>query len=206
MSISKISLRLGLFLAAAVVMAVAGMLFSRLQNPDNPAEQLQAPNVRQPAKTPPVVSVPGLPIRLRIPKIDVNAAVESLGLTASGDLDAPKNTNNVGWYNAGHRPGSAGTAVLDGHFGWADGKAAVFDKLHTLQQGDLLHVDDGNSSTHTFVVTEMQSLKPDEDASAVFSSKDNKARLNLITCEGAWDKHKQSYSARLIVFADLLAD
>lgn len=93
---------------------------------------------------------------------------------------------------------------MDGHFGAVDGKPAVFDSLHTLQKGDLLYVEDSNSGTHTFIVRETRLFQPDEDASMVFRSNDNKAHLNLITCQGKWDNRKKSYSARLVVFTDLL--
>jgi len=34
------------------------------------------------------------------------------------------------------------------------------------------------------------------------ASSDAKAHLNLITCEGVWDKVSKSYSKRLVVFTD----
>lgn len=40
------------------------------------------------------------------------------------------------------------------------------------------------------------------DATRVFRSDDGKAHLNLITCQGAWDKQAKQYSKRLVVFTD----
>lgn len=147
---------------------------------------------------------PGLPVRLKIPKINVDAAVEGLGLTPEGDLDAPDGPDNSGWYNAGPRPGEIGSSVLDGHFGWKGNKPAVFDKLHTLRVGDEIFVEDENKVTHTFIVTELRSFQPEDDARSVFLSSDNKSHLNLITCQGVWNKNQASYSTRLVVFADIL--
>jgi len=39
-------------------------------------------------------------------------------------------------------------------------------------------------------------------ATDVFTSSDGKAHLNLITCDGIWDKNAAQYSERLVVFAD----
>ena len=203
MRITKFSLLL-VTLISVVGIAVAGGVISKLKSQDKTIEQSQASKVLQPIKTTLEAYVPGLPVRLIIPKISVNASIESLGLTVDGDLDAPKNIINAGWYNSGPRAGSPGTAVMDGHFGAANGKAAVFDGLHTLQKGDLLYVEDSNKGTHTFIVRETRLFQPDEDASVVFRSDNNKARLNLITCQGKWDNSKESYSARLVVFTDLL--
>lgn len=202
MSITKFSLLLVPLIVVAIIAVAGGALF-KLQSQDRTVEQLQAGKVLQPTKKAPTAYVPGLPVRLIIPKISVSASIESLGLTVNGDLDAPKNIINAGWYNSGPRAGSPGSAVMDGHFGAANGKPAVFDSLHTLQKGDLLYVEDGNSGTHTFIVRETRLFQPDEDASVVFRSDDNKAHLNLITCQGKWDKRVKSYSARLIVFTDI---
>jgi LPXTG-site transpeptidase (sortase) family protein len=154
----------------------------------------------------PVAALPGLPSRLKIPKINVDAPVEGLGLTPQGDLDIPKGIGNTGWFNAGPRPGMVGSAVIDGHFGLAHNKPAVFDELNSLQKGDLLYVQDGKDVTYRFVVSELRSYSPEDDANAVFRSTDGRAHLNLITCEGKWSESHKSYSARLVVFADLVTN
>lgn len=146
---------------------------------------------------------PGLPLRLMIPKINVNAGIENMGVTAQGDMDSPDGPDNAGWYKLGPRPGEIGSAVMDGHFGWKNSKPAVFDKLHTLRKGDLVLVEDEAKQTYTFVVREVRSFAPDDDATEVFQSTDNLSHLNLITCQGIWNKDLESYTTRLVVFADL---
>jgi hypothetical protein len=37
----------------------------------------------------------------------------------------------------------------------------------------------------------------------LFLGSNDKAHLNLITCDGVWDVTKKSYSKRLVVFADI---
>ncbi|MBA2279437.1 class F sortase, partial [Candidatus Saccharibacteria bacterium] len=106
----------------------------------------------------------------------------------------------------GPRPGGIGSAVIDGHFGWKDNKPAVFDKLHTLVKGDAIYVEDENKVTHTFIVIELRSFQPEDDATTVFQSNDNTAHLNLITCQGIWNQDKDSYSTRLVVFAESLME
>lgn len=144
----------------------------------------------------------GLPIHLTIPKINVSAPIEHVGLTPEGDMDTPKNSMNAAWYDQGTRPGENGSAVIDGHFGIKNGSQAVFDNLYKLRKGDLLYVEDEKKVVTTFVVRESRSFDPKADASEVFFSNDGKSHLNLITCEGVWDKISKSYSKRLIVFTD----
>ncbi|TSC81971.1 MAG: hypothetical protein G01um101420_754 [Parcubacteria group bacterium Gr01-1014_20] len=144
----------------------------------------------------------GLPVRLKIPSINVDAPVEYVGLTPNGAMDAPKESANVAWFNQGPLPGESGSAVIAGHFGWKNGKASVFDDLHKLRKGDKLSVEDGKGAVTTFVVRESRRYDPKADASDVFGSSDGKTHLNLVTCEGVWDKASKTYSQRLVVFTD----
>jgi sortase A len=140
--------------------------------------------------------------RLKIPAIGVDAGLESVGLTTEGSVDVPKDPVNAAWFNLGPHPGEIGNAIIDGHFGWKSGAPAVFDNLHKLRKGDKIFVEDGKGTTTTFVVREYRVYGSNDSVSYVFSSSDGKAHLNLITCEGTWDKIQKSYSNRLVVFAD----
>ena len=144
----------------------------------------------------------GLPVRLRIPKINVDAVVESVGLTAQEAMDVPAGPVDTAWFNLGPRPGETGSAVIAGHYGWKDGTPAVFDDLSALQAGDTVYVDGGDGVTTAFVVREVRTYGKDENDADIFGSSDGKSHLNLITCEGDWNKAQQSYSDRLVVFAD----
>lgn len=142
-----------------------------------------------------------LPIRLKIPTINVDTAVEYVGLMSDDLMDVPKNPLNVAWYEFGPRPGENGSAVIDGHSGtWIDGTASAFDDLSKLRAGDKVFTEDNKGVSTTFIVQESRSYDPQADASGVFSSSDGKAHLNLITCEGTWNDVTRSYPARLVVF------
>jgi len=145
---------------------------------------------------------PKLPVRLEIPKINVNAPVEQVGLAPQGTMAVPKGPTDVAWFDLGPRPGESGSAVIAGHEGWKDGVAAVFDNLRQLQKGDQIYITDEENTTTTFVVREIRTYDQNGDASDIFNSNDGKAHLNLITCDGAWNTAQKSYSNRLVVFAD----
>lgn len=143
-----------------------------------------------------------LPKYLRIPKINLDSEIEYVGLSPNGEMATPKNIANVGWYEPGIRPGETGSAVIAGHYGWEKGKASAFDELHKLRVGDKIYVEDDSGNVITFVVQENRRYNPEDDAGEVFNSKDGKAHLNLISCEGDWDEASQLYSKRLVVFTD----
>jgi len=144
----------------------------------------------------------GLPIRLRIPSIDTDAIVEHLGVTPDGIMDAPRNIDNVAWFNLGPRPGEIGSAVIAGHYGLKNGKASVFTNLYKLRKDDKLYVEDDKGVATSFIVREIRKYDQKADASGIFNSNDGHAHLNLITCEGDWDEVSKSYLERLIVFSE----
>lgn len=142
------------------------------------------------------------PARLKIPSINVDAPVEYVGIASDGAMDAPKERANTAWFNLGPRPGENGSAVIAGHYGWKNRKASVFDNLHKLRKGDKIYIENDDGEVISFVVRESRRYDPKADASDVFGSSDGESHLNLVTCEGIWDKASASYSKRLVVFAD----
>ncbi len=147
-----------------------------------------------------IVSVP---VRFRIPKLNVDASVQDMGVTRQGIMDSPKGPKEVGWFALGVRPGEVGSAVIDGHSGWKNNIPAVFDTLHTLKAGDKVLVEDEKGVIHTFIVREIKIYKSNQRVEGIFDSSDGKAHLNLITCTGFWNKILKGRSDRLVVFTDI---
>lgn len=139
-----------------------------------------------------------LPVRLKIPSIQVDAVIQYVGLTSEGAMDVPSNTIDVGWFEPGPRPGEKGSAVIAGHFDGENNKEGVFTNLHKLKKGDKLYIEDDKGTSAVFVVAEKLIYDP-AYSDGVFSRTD-RPYLNLITCDGAWDGTKKSYSKRLVVF------
>jgi sortase (surface protein transpeptidase) len=149
---------------------------------------------------------PGQPVRLLIPAIGVNAAIQSVGLSwhGNGDMGVPTNFTDVGWYDQGPLPGAPGSAVIDGHL---DGKyvpKAVFYDLGRLKQGDMVMVVDQKGKTWQFQVIASEAYPYDASTTNIFAGGDSKARLNLITCAGDWIKSQGLYNQRVVVFTELV--
>ncbi len=145
-----------------------------------------------------------LPDRLVIPDIGVNAPVLHIGLTKEGDIGTPKGPDEVSWFSDGTRPGENGSAVISGHYGWKDNRAAAFDNLHKLKRGDMMYVALEDGSVLSFAVRESRIYGANASTQDVFLASDT-SHLNLITCTGNWNASKQSYEKRLVVFADRVA-
>src|SRR4051812_23415107 len=63
----------------------------------------------------PVPKAEATPFRLRIPAINVDAKIQSVGLGKSGNMAVPSNYTDAAWYRDGPAPGQLGSAVIDGH-------------------------------------------------------------------------------------------
>jgi LPXTG-site transpeptidase (sortase) family protein len=168
------------------------------QIPQNPVDGASVGSI-QGAVFPEQASA-GLPVRLKIPKIKVDAVVEHVGLTSDGAMGVPKSPKTTAWFDLGARPGDAGSAVIAGHYGFK--KGSVFDRLYKLRKGDKIYVEDEKGVVVAFVVRESRTYGQNENAASVFDSGDGKAHLNLITCMGVWNKTTKTYSKRLVVFAE----
>lgn len=145
----------------------------------------------------------GLPVQLKIPKIEVDANIIEVGITANGEMDVPKLPEDTAWFNLGPRPGEEGSAVITGHYGWENKNPAVFDNLHELQIGDKIFTEDDAGIIATFVVYEIRTYDNKEETPNIFSSNDGKAHLNLVTCTGDWNKTENTFSDRLVIFSRL---
>lgn len=146
----------------------------------------------------------GLPLRLRVPSINVEATIEYVGLTKGGAMDVPKLHPNVAWYSLGTRPGNDGSAVIAGHYSWKkNGGGGVFGNLNQLRRGDRIYIDDDAGKSLVFIVQSNRLYDFDADAREIFSRSDG-AFLNLITCAGTWDQSKQSSTQRRVVFAEFV--
>lgn len=163
---------------------------------------------RPPTATPdPLVSA-GRLVQIQIPAIGVVALVEHVGLTADGAMDTPDGWMNVAWFQDGFKPGQAGNAVVAGHLDSRSGGPAVFWNLNQLQPGDEVTVSYENGDRYTFAVQDMEVLPYDVQGDAVTSifGPSQTSDLNLITCNGDWDRGKATYTQRLVVYTTLLPE
>lgn len=169
------------------------------QNPVALSAQASIAIIQAATTTKPTV---GLPVRLKIPRIKVSAAITNVGLTSNGSMGIPKKPQDTAWYMLGPKPGEVGSAVIAGHLNWFYGATGSFEHLNVLKPGDKISVQDDKGIVTTFVVRKTRVYGKNENAADVFFSYDGKSHLNLVTCAGIWDKVSKAYSTRLVVFAD----
>src|SRR6266404_5380421 len=126
-----------------------GFIVSHSHNQTKKEVQVaQATRQQQEALPAPSVA-PGAPLSIVIPKINVHAPVESVGMDNQGRMDVPKNAIDTAWYSPGYKPGMKGNAVIDGHLDRVTGAPAVFWNLKELTLGDSIIVTENNGKSYT---------------------------------------------------------
>lgn len=148
---------------------------------------------------------PSAPVALRIPSIKLTTkGLVDLFLDDRGQLEAPKDFQQAGWYAGGPTPGEFGPSVIaahvDSHLG-----PAVFYRLGALKKGAKVMVERQDGSTATFVVDRVERYpKAQFPTSTVYADTGGRAELRLITCGGDIDRQSGHYVDNVVAYAHLI--
>jgi hypothetical protein len=140
------------------------------------------------------------PVRVRVPRLGIDAALDPLHLGPAREL-VPPSYGRAGWYQRGPEPGELGRSVIAGHVDSRTGPD-VFFSLRKIRVGDRIVVDLGDGTRVVFRVQEAASYpKSAFPTKRVYGGKRTTAQLRLITCSGAYDRDRGGYQENLVVFA-----
>lgn len=189
-----------LLLGAGAGVFFTTLIFSTLYAP-------QEPEVAPPAEVAAWqgdIAAADMPARLRVPALSLDAHVQHVGLKANGQMANPTNFTDVGWYKYGPAPGYRGSAVMAGHIDNGLALAGVFKRLAEVKVGDELEVLTAGGELLRFRVSAVGNYHFKEVPAEMVFNRADTARLNLITCGGAWLAEEKTYDRRLIVYAELV--
>ena len=139
------------------------------------------------------------PVRIRIPAIDVDARLVSLGLNDDQSMVVP-NFGLAGWYEPGPLPGTPGPAVIAAHVDSVNGPD-VFFRLKELAEGDEVVVELADGDTATFVVTRSEQQRKEALPVERIWNDTDEVELRLITCGGECDREERSFESNVSVYA-----
>ncbi|MFJ4833150.1 class F sortase [Streptomyces sp. NPDC088747] len=144
-----------------------------------------------------------VPVRLRIPAIEVDTPVMRLGLAADGTVQVPPIAphDQAGWYRHSPTPGQTGPSVILGHVTVGEYGDGVFRHLAGLHRGDRIVARLENGTEAVFDVTSVRTVaKADFPTDDVYGDV-GRPELRLITCGGTLTD--DGYLDNVIVFAAL---
>jgi len=148
-----------------------------------------------------------LPVRLAIPAIGVDTAVQQLGLDPDGSVQVPPlgRDSHAGWYKYSPTPGELGPSVVLGHIDSAAYGPGVFFRLGDLRQRDRISITLADRTVAVFEVERVvEYRKAQFPTLAVYGNTDH-AALRLITCGGAFDPARHSYESNIVAYAALVS-
>jgi sortase A len=171
-------------------------------SPEPTPEPTPEPIPEPPPPPPPVMQ----PVRMRIPRIKVDARIINVGVNALGEMDTPHDAWSIGWFAPGYKPGEPGNAVVAGHVDYINIGPAVFYNLKLLEAGDRVTVVGEDQYEYEFQVTEVQRYTPyNAPIERIFGPNPNRG-LVLITCGGTFNTRTRDYDQRIVVYTEAVAD
>jgi len=142
-----------------------------------------------------------VPVRLRIPALHVDTALQRLDVQADGAVAVPSSPTVAGWYERGPRPGQPGPAVILGHVDSHTGPG-VFINLRYVRPGTDVLVDRADGSSVTFRVTGVSRVSKTRFPTDLVYAPTLDSTLRLVTCGGSFDRARGSYRDNVIAYAD----
>ena len=146
----------------------------------------------------------GVPLRLtwNSPGIKVDALIEKVGLDDDGNLGAPDDKKDIGWYSLGPKPGEGkGNVLIDGHT--YTNNSAVFKENFALKvtKGMTVSLIMDNGSTCSYKITKIwpniqkKGEYPQYVAREKFYDFNGPEQLFGVTCSGSWNAIARSHEA-----------
>jgi sortase (surface protein transpeptidase) len=142
------------------------------------------------------------PVRVHIPAVGIDGPLTAVGLDPAGTLTPPQDVGTAGWFTDGPAPGEPGPALLAGHVN-GGGRDGLFGHLDDVAPGDEVLIVSADGVTRRFTVTAIDRYaKAAFPTEAVYAATPD-PELRLITCGGAFDPVRRSYTDNVVVSARL---
>ncbi|HLS46019.1 MAG TPA: class F sortase [Ornithinicoccus sp.] len=141
------------------------------------------------------------PVRLMLPAVGLEVAVDAVGVAPDGQMEIPEDPDRAGWYRHGPAPGDdAGSVVVAAHVDSSAGPGA-FLALTRVQEGDEVMVELADGTQQTFrVIGGEQVAKTDLAVDELFRREGDPV-LRLVTCTGDWSPRLGHYTDNLVISA-----
>ncbi|MFC3687554.1 class F sortase [Aquipuribacter hungaricus] len=142
------------------------------------------------------------PVRLQVPSLGVDAAVDPVGVMDDGAMVVPAEVDRVGWYRYGPGVGAPeGNAVLAGHVDTVAGGPGALVDLRGVEVGAEVLVGDATGATTRYeVVSRERITKTDLPVETIFA-REGSHRLVVITCGGDYLPGSRRYADNVVVTA-----
>jgi sortase (surface protein transpeptidase) len=181
-----------------------------LQTPSAPSSPVPTtptappPAVGTQVAAPPSRAAAPAPVRLAIPALGVDTAVDPEGVAPDGQMALPEDVSRVGWYRFGPTPGSDGSAVIAGHVDDREQGLGALAPLREAAVGTEIVVTDADGTTTRWRVVSRELITKQVLPLDQLFARSGPPRLTLITCGGPFLPEFRSYRDNVVVVAELV--
>jgi sortase (surface protein transpeptidase) len=141
-------------------------------------------------------------VRLSVPALEVDAAIDAVGVDPDGQMTVPAEVDRVGWYRFGPVPGAVGSAVIAGHVDSRTQGLGAMAPLRGAAVGDEVQVTDAAGVATRWRVVARELISKQALPLDRLFSRDGPPRLTLITCGGPFLPEFGSYRDNVVVVAE----
>jgi hypothetical protein len=142
------------------------------------------------------------PVRLAVPALGVDVAVDAVGVTADGQMALPGDVDRAGWYRFGPVPGAPGSAVVAGHVDDVEQGLGELAPLREAAPGDEVVVTDAAGVSTRWVVVGRELVDKQALPVDALFRRDGPPRLTLVTCGGPFLPEVGGYRDNVVVVAE----
>ncbi|MET9653402.1 MULTISPECIES: class F sortase [unclassified Streptomyces] len=143
-----------------------------------------------------------LPSRLSIPRIELQAPIDPVGVDRDGQMQVPEDPERVGWYRFSPAPGTGGgSSVVVGHIDSRGRGLGVLLGLTRVRSGDRVLVERKDGTVTTYEIIARKTVPKKVLAESGVFDRSGPAVLTLITCAGPYLPNQGGYQNNLVVTA-----
>ncbi|KQY22145.1 peptidase C60 [Cellulomonas sp. Root485] len=151
---------------------------------------------------PPVAATPP-PVRLAVPDVGIDMAVDPVGVRDDGEMEIPEDADRAGWYRFGPAPADpAGATVVAAHVDSVQTGIGQFAKLRDVGVGAVVTVTSADGGVHEYRVVTVEKLPKEGAPVDQWFDRAGAPRLVLVTCGGTFRRDIGHYTDNVVVTAE----
>jgi len=149
-----------------------------------PAVQPKTESYQQtlPEPLPPRIPLMVWPVRIRIPALGLDAAIEDTGYDSSHTMEIVPSADIISWLRESSIPSNDGNAILGGHNKWK-GKICPLYELDTLEIGEEMEIEYEDGLCLKFKLESVFVYALATAPAGLIMDVGGEARVTIITCK-----------------------
>ncbi|WP_246281007.1 class F sortase [Cellulomonas humilata] len=150
----------------------------------------------------PVAATPP-PVRLVVPDVGIDMAVDPVGVRDDGEMEIPEDADRAGWYRFGPAPADpTGATVVAAHVDSVQTGIGQFARLLEVAVGAGITVTSADGGVREYRVVGVERIAKEGAPVDQWFDRSGAPRLVLVTCGGTFRRDIGHYTDNVVVTAE----